>query len=741
MRDEPQIGAEIGGYRLESVIARGGMGVVYLAQDERMGRTVALKILPGELAENERFRARFLHESRVAGAVNHPNVIPVYDAGESDGLLYISMRYVEGTDLRGLLRTDGPLDLPRAVSIISQAASALAATHQRGLIHRDVKPGNMLLVPRTSEDGADHVYLSDFGLAKNLGSLSGLTKSGQFMGTVGYVAPEQIRGKDVDKRTDVYALGCVLFECLTGWQPFRRKDDFATIMAHVNDAPPVVSELMPGTPGAVDEVVRRALAKDPDDRFATCDDLGTALRRAAGAPTGLTPRPQTQPAMPAPPSKGSVWFDAEVEKASGSRAEPDDGATALEEPGYGATEAGWLGADAGAPTGGGPPDEGGETAWDDAMTPPRGGRGPAAPAASDSAGSSAASAPPRRIPVGVRALLGLVAVGCIVALAVVLLGGGDDDKQAATPPPPVAAPPPNAGPAQDGSAWRVAASSPSARQQVATAVLNGKISLIGGLVGRDTATATTEVEAYDPAIDTWNTQTSLPRPLHHATAVGYRGELVVIGGWEPEGSKLTARTSREVLALRDGRWVRLPSLRHARAAAAAAVVDDKIVVVGGQANDALVPETEIFDGTKWSDAAPLPTPREHLAAASDGRFVYAVGGRKRSSDQNTALLERYDAKSDSWRTLDSMPVATGSMGAAIVNGRLVVVGGEGPSQVIKNVQSYDIGADGWSQLGALRTPRHGLGVAAFGTTLYALDGARATGHSQSTNIAEALDLG
>ena len=141
MHDEPQIGAEIGGYRLESVIARGGMGVVYLAEDVRMGRTVALKILPGELAENERFRARFLHESRVAGAVNHPNVIPVYDAGESDGLLYISMRYVEGTDLRGLLRTDGPLDVQRAVSIISQAASALTATHQRGLIHRDVKPG------------------------------------------------------------------------------------------------------------------------------------------------------------------------------------------------------------------------------------------------------------------------------------------------------------------------------------------------------------------------------------------------------------------------------------------------------------------------------------------------------------------------------------------------------------------------------------------------------------------------
>jgi serine/threonine protein kinase len=735
VRDEPQIGAEIGGYRLESVIARGGMGVVYLAEDVRMGRTVALKILPGELAENERFRARFLHESRVAGAVNHPNVIPVYDAGESEGLLYISMRYVEGTDLRGLLRTDGPLDVQRAVSIISQAASALGATHQRGLIHRDVKPANMLLVPRTSEDGTDHVYLSDFGLAKNLGSLSGLTKSGQFMGTVGYVAPEQIRGKSVDKRTDVYALGCVLFECLTGWQPFRRKDDFATIMAHVNDAPQVASELRPGIPAAIDDVVARALAKDPADRFESCEELGAALRRAAGAQTGLTPTPESVPDAPvAPSSKGSVWFD-EVEQVSGSRAEP---------PPADATEAVWLDdLDAGAATGARASEEGGETVWEDEIAPRSAARDtpPAPPPPPVPDAPPASGPPPRRLPVGARVLLGLVVVGCIVALAVVLLGGGDDDKQAASTSPSVAAPPPNAGPAQDDSAWRVEASSPSARQQVATAVLGGKISLIGGLLGKNTATATAEVESYDPAINTWNTQTSLPRPLHHATAVGYRGELVVIGGWEPEGSNLLAKTSREVLALRDGRWVRLPSLRHARAAAAAAVVDDQIVVVGGQANDALVPETEIFDGTKWRDAALLPTPREHLAAASDGRFVYAVGGRKRSSDQNTAALERYDAKADRWTKLRNMPVATGSMGAAIVSGRLVVVGGEGPSQVIKNVQSYDLAADRWSQLEPMRTPRHGLGVAAFGTTVYALDGAKATGHTESTNVAEALDLG
>ena len=290
MRGEPGIGTEFGNYRLAELLSRGGMGVVYLAEDVRMGRTVALKLIAAEYAENDAFRQRFLHESRVAGAINHPNVIPVYDAGEHDGLLYIAMRYVEGTDLRGLLDSDAPLELQRAVSIVSQSASALAATHKRDLIHRDVKPANILLVPRTTEDGTDHVYLSDFGLAKNLGSLSGPTRTGQFMGTVGYVAPEQIRGKGVERRTDVYALGCVLFECLTGPPPFARKDDFATIMAHVNDAPPLVSDLRPDTPAAVEEVVQRALAKAPEDRFDDCEQMGVALRRAAGR-SGSTPLP------------------------------------------------------------------------------------------------------------------------------------------------------------------------------------------------------------------------------------------------------------------------------------------------------------------------------------------------------------------------------------------------------------------------------------------------------------------
>ena len=731
MRDLPPIGSELGGYRLQSLIARGGMGVVYLAEDVRMGRTVALKVLASELGENERFRARFLHESRVAGAVNHPNVIPVYDAGEHDGLLYISMRYVEGTDLRGLLQSEGPLELGRTVSIVSQSASALAATHARDLIHRDVKPANILLVPRTSEDDVDHVYLSDFGLAKNLGTLGGLTKTGQFMGTVGYVAPEQIRGKDVDRRTDVYALGCVLFECLTGRQPFRRKDDFATIMAHVNDPPPLVSELRENTTAAIDEIVAQALAKAPEDRFDSCEDLGRALRRAAGRPSTEPSGAPSTVGDAAGASRGTVWFDADAERASAR-----SGAS------FEATEpASVLGDDApsrGAPA---PP----STEPPPPAGPPPAGPPPAAapPAGPPPAGPPPAAAPARvsplkRIPIGGRVLLGLVALGSVIALAlaVALLGGGGDDNDLADAPPPT-----RAGTDASAGAWREVGTAPTARQQVATAVVDGRIWVVGGIVGTKKAAATTRVESFDPTINSWSVATPLPRPLHHATAVAYRGELVVIGGWEPKGSNLTGVTSGEVLALRDQKWVRLAPLRHPRAAAAAAVVDDKIVVVGGQADGKLVEETEFLPGgLRWHDGTDLPTPREHLAAVADDRFLYAVGGRRLSADSNTRALERYDARDDRWTKLASMPVASGSLGAAVLKGRLVVVGGEDSTRVIKSVQSYDVKSRRWSQLDPLPTPRHGLGVAAFGDTLYTLGGALGAGHLASTNKVEALDL-
>jgi ABC-type branched-subunit amino acid transport system substrate-binding protein/outer membrane protein assembly factor BamB len=271
-------GRNFGSYRVDSLVGRGGMGVVYRATDLSLERPVALKLIAPELAEDEHFRDRFLREPRLAASLDHPNVIPIYEAGEHDEQLYLVMRYVEGSDLRTLLDRDGKLAPERTLAVLGQVAGALDAAHRRALVHRDVKPANVLL----DEDG--HVYLSDFGITKQLGGAS--TDTGRMVGTLDYLAPEQIRGDPVDARTDSYALGCVLYECLVGRPPFRRDTEAETMWAHMQDEPPRV----PGY-ARLDPVLRRALAKDREDRYATClelvDEAATALglQRPTGART------------------------------------------------------------------------------------------------------------------------------------------------------------------------------------------------------------------------------------------------------------------------------------------------------------------------------------------------------------------------------------------------------------------------------------------------------------------------
>jgi class 3 adenylate cyclase len=274
-------GARIAGYRLEEEIGAGGMAVVFRARDERLGRPVALKVLAPGLAGDGEFRRRFLRESRAAGAVDDPHIIPVYEAGEAGGVLFIAMRYVSGGDVRGLLRREGPLPPGRAAAIISPVAAALDAAHGAGLVHRDVKPANMLIDARPGRP--DHVYLSDFGLAKG-GSSSVLTGAGLQPGTVAYMAPEQIQGGVVDGRADQYALGCAAFELLCEVVPFERDQDMAVIYAHLSVPPPSLASRRPGLPAAVDEVLGRALAKAPADRFDSCREFAEALRGALGLP-------------------------------------------------------------------------------------------------------------------------------------------------------------------------------------------------------------------------------------------------------------------------------------------------------------------------------------------------------------------------------------------------------------------------------------------------------------------------
>ena len=301
----PRIGTVFAGYALEGVLGRGGMSVVYRADNIRLGNKIALKVLAPELSEDDAFRERFVRESRVAASINHPNIIPIYDAGDSDGLLYIVMRYVDGADLKVLIRREGPLHVPRACALVSQVGAALHAAHEAGLIHRDIKPGNILI--ERIDDGIqllEHVYLADFGLTKHAQSRSGLTHTGQFVGTVDYVAPEQIEGRPADKRADIYSLGCVLFECLTGVVPYHRESDVAVLWAHVQEHCPPVSTLRSDLPAGMDDVVARAMAKSPDDRYQTAAEFVADVSRVGreGARAGGTVMPASRPRETSQPS-------------------------------------------------------------------------------------------------------------------------------------------------------------------------------------------------------------------------------------------------------------------------------------------------------------------------------------------------------------------------------------------------------------------------------------------------------
>jgi hypothetical protein len=344
-------GSQIAGYRLEEQVGQGGMAVVFRARDERLGRLVALKILAPALAADEAFRQRFVRESRAAAAVDDPHIVPVLDAGEASGVLFIAMRFVPGGDVRTVMHHEGPLGPARVAAIISQVASALDAAHRAGLVHRDVKPGNMLVDAQPGRP--DHVYLSDFGLSKGALSTSvGLTGVGQFLGTVDYISPEQIEGKPVDGRADEYALACATFEMLTGAPPFRRDEAMAVMYAQLSEPPPLLTSQRPDLPPAADQVFARALAKAPAQRYASCREFADALRAAFG----LAPYdsgPGVIPAAGHPPTQGA-W------PASGVTAAAAGGAMPTREEGIpaslaAATVPGHLGTG----TGGGGPQPGG----------------------------------------------------------------------------------------------------------------------------------------------------------------------------------------------------------------------------------------------------------------------------------------------------------------------------------------------------------------------------------------------
>ncbi|MEU3627677.1 serine/threonine protein kinase [Amycolatopsis coloradensis] len=286
-------GRRLGNYRIDGVLGKGGMSVTYKATDVRLGRKVALKVIGDHLGADAEFRERFVDEARNTSAIDHANVVPLYDFGELEGMLYIAMRMVDGGDLAGLI-SGGPIAPARALTMLDQVADALDTLHNRGLVHLDVKPANVLVTSK--ETSREHVYVADFGLTRR-GATGHRTRGGDFLGSPTYAAPEHLRGEPLDGRTDQYALTCVLYACLTGSPPF--KGDVQTVIkGHLNGEPPAISRIV-GLPAGIDEVVRKGMAKNPADRYPDCVEMIAAARRALG-PLATSNEPPGPPGAAAP---------------------------------------------------------------------------------------------------------------------------------------------------------------------------------------------------------------------------------------------------------------------------------------------------------------------------------------------------------------------------------------------------------------------------------------------------------
>jgi tRNA A-37 threonylcarbamoyl transferase component Bud32 len=465
----PQIGDEFAGYRIEALIGRGGMGVVYRAEQERPHRRVALKLLASELSADESFRERFIRESDLAAAIEHPNIIPIYNAGEVDGQLYIAMRYVEGSDLKALIQREGRMDPPRALSLVGQLGSALDVAHGRGLVHRDVKPQNMLIASGEGVESSDHVYLTDFGLTKHTASRSGLTAAGHFVGTIDYVSPEQIEGKTLDPRTDVYSLGCVLYECLTGTLPYERDSEVSVMYAHISDPPPAVSTARVDISPGIDAVIAKALAKSPGDRFSTCKELVAAAREELGIVSSERPRTVASPGGTVVAPAGAVGAAPGVRPAGNTVADVAVPVAQMSDPnalqgmgsdpsaqswqGPDAQQGGWQG---GPPPGGGQPGQQGQPGpsgpgWQQGpgpsdptwQQPPGGGGGgwqggppPGGPSGPGwQQGGPPSKGPNKGLLYGI--IGGLVLIAVVVG-AFLFLGGDDEEPEPQPSPEPVA---------------------------------------------------------------------------------------------------------------------------------------------------------------------------------------------------------------------------------------------------------------------------------------------------------------
>ncbi|MGE5694966.1 MAG: DUF1668 domain-containing protein [Candidatus Sericytochromatia bacterium] len=709
-------------------IGRGGFGVVYRCYQTKLGRSVAVKVLTSTFDRLN--RERFLREGYAMGGLSgHPNIVHVLQVGETDSKrLFMVMPYYAADSLAKRLRS-GPLPWPEAVRIGVKLSGALETAHRIGILHRDIKPGNVLI------NDYGEPALTDFGLAHIRGGFK--TAEGVFTGSVTYTAPEVLTGSPPTVAADIYSFGATLYALIAG-RPAHERETGEALLAHFQRirAREVPDLRRVGVPDPVCAPIERAMSFIPGKRPVSAEQLGRELqeaqRRSGLSPDSMAlmpnpgetkpfsyrpppsrpPRPRfvSQPDSPATSfvsHRGPIPERRAPASAPSSNLEPTQIApmTAGGPPSAPAAPPTQV-APRTAPPSHGPPKK---------PTPP----GPPRPTSSE---------PPRKKKWDRSPLLRLAAaifVVLLVAGTVYFLtrSHGGTSSTADNPPQPNT---------EVQAGWRPITNARIERDAVATTQADGTIWIFGGL-GPDGAVSGRH-EGYDPTIDSWKGGDDLPVPVQHAMSVTWQGNPIVLGGWRPDKT-----ASSQVWRVVNGRWVELPHLLQPRAAAAAAVVGDRIIVSGGvDANGALLNTTEIFDGNSWTLGAPIPTPRQMLAAASDGKLVYTLGGASGNADLKTA--EAYDPAANVWTPLPELPQARSDLGVAIADGRLVVVGGLSAGQVLKTASVFDLTARSWAGLPDMATARHSMAVAAVGKSVYAIGGSTAVGDGQLTASAEAVKL-
>jgi serine/threonine protein kinase/N-acetylneuraminic acid mutarotase len=680
-------------------VGRGGGGVVYRCYQKSLGRTVAIKVLPSDLDEDD--RERFLREGYAMGGLSgHPNIVNILQVGVTESNRpFIVMPFHSANSLAERVRREGRIAWPEALRIGVKLCGALETAHRTGTLHRDIKPANVLV------NDYGEPQLSDFGTARVAGGYK--TVTGFFTGTLSYTAPEVLGGKPPTVAADVYSLGATIFALIAGNAAHERKTDEELIAHYLRITSQPVPDLRPaGIPADVCAAIEKAMSIDPAQRHATAEEFGRALQLAQRH-NGLTADPM---ALSEP--------GGHVEQTGGTQAIPlAELSGQTEMTGAGPTSGGTPG-----PASQPDPNMFAHTAsvsqsslpW---QIPPPGSVPPLAPKKPNRKKVLIASA------AVVAALLLVIGGVFIVKSSRGTGGGGGPQPQPTTE---AEAPP----------AWRPIADARTASYGVAATEADGTIWMFGGMGADDRLSA--GHEGYDPAIDSWKSGEALPVPVQHAMAVTWQDTPTVIGGWRTEGANSKVATER-VWRVVNSRWTELPPLLQPRAAAAAAVVGDRIIVTGGVGSDGkLLNTTEIFDGTSWKLGAPIPTPRQMAGAASDGKLVYVLGGANGTSD--LATVETYDPVADTWTTLPELPGRRSDFGVAYADGRLVAVGGVSAGQVLNSVVALDLITQSWNGLPDLGTARHGMAVAGVGKNVYAIGGSTDVGDSQITSSAEALKL-